>query len=79
MQKKGAKLSYSKTTTGQLQLILRSFNLPSDIRKQLELILTDTTNISDQIVEHFLEKMSENDQTSAGERREFLRNCSEFF
>lgn len=35
-------------------------------------MLIDTIDISDQIVEHFVDKMTENEQTSAGERREFL-------
>ncbi|KAJ6633112.1 UPF0764 protein C16orf89 like [Pseudolycoriella hygida] len=54
---------------GQLQLLLKSFSLPLKIRKQLEELQLAARNVSDQVVRHFVDVMTSNDQTLSGEKR----------
>lgn len=61
------------STTGQLQLALQSFSLPSKIRLQLEELLKNSTSISDHVVGHFADVMRTNDQSEDGIQRRLLK------
>lgn len=57
---------------GQLQLILQSFTLPSEIQTQMQEMLKNVTDISEVIVEHFVDSMTKNDQSPDGMERKLL-------
>ncbi|KAG4068274.1 hypothetical protein HA402_007794 [Bradysia odoriphaga] len=59
----------TRALQGQLQLILESFTIPVEIRTEMEQILKNVTDVSDNIVGHFVDSMMKNDQSPEGKER----------